>query len=316
MSKQATAIALAATLAMTAGNAIGQKRQLTMQERQEAATEEDLLTNGEYWRDYEEWMSNWVPVRKRWDWLETEEIARGQEKRPVRRRMVILDPPLPKTREPDSVEVEVFLVLFDGPASERVWGATATTTLNWHVTWTKGQRGGVPVRFVWRVVGKGPNLLRQYNENRLLFQQMLYAWGDGTWSRDFGSATVALHEYMQRVNPAFIDTKNQAEHILKKVGTGELEKFKPLPVEKWRELADSEVTQRRIEEADSRYAQMMLQGIERNRKLRMAPQDPIILIDGKYLFTGQISRDPKALLRMANWIIRRRVEEIEAAEDR
>ena len=159
-------------VAMTAGVALGQQRQLTMQERQEAATEEDLLTNGEYWRDYEEWMRTWIPIRKRWDWLESEEYVRGQEKRPSRRRMVVLDPPLPKKERPDTVEVETFLVVFDGPASERIWGGTATITLRWYVSWMEGQRGGVPVKFVWRIVGKGPNLLRQYNENRLLWKDI------------------------------------------------------------------------------------------------------------------------------------------------
>ena len=77
-----------------------------------------------------------------------------------------------------------------------------------------------------------------------------------------------------------------------------------------RELAASERTQQRIELSNERFREVILRGAAQNKKVLMTPQDPILLIDGKYLLTGPVTGRIKDQLRMANWIIGKRIEKL------
>ena len=96
-----------------------------------------------------------------------------------------------------------------------------------------------------------------------------------------------------------INTLEQATALIEGFG---------LPVEKWVERRELPETERKIQENNDRYTEMMNRGAKQHRKLLQSPMDPILLIDGKYLLTGSVTGKTRDLFRMANWLIRSRIE--------
>ena len=317
MNRTTTAAALALMLALTAGitQAQGQSyvSEATLKARQESATDEELWRNGDFWRDERKWLRTWVRVRKTFDWLPAEEIARGKEVHPPTHKVVVLDPPLPKTTAPGTVQVEWFHAPYDGGGSHFVWGSMGTQMTGWYRSWLDAGKDGVPIKMVWRMVGKGPNLLREFNGNRRVFQEMVYAWSDGNFERKFLSPFLALQRYSLFEDLSQVRSRGQGAVILGLSGKGKLKNWDELSIREWWERVDSEETRARIEETDSRYFEMMTRGIEQNRRLRRVPQDPIILVNGKYLLTGQLEGRAQKLFGMLNWIVREEREKTAAS---
>ena len=307
------ALMLAMAVGVTQAHAQSYVSEATLKERQESATDQDLWTNGDYWRDQKKWLRTWIRVRKSFDWLPAEAIGKGKEVRPRAHKVVVLDPPLPTSTPPGTVQVEWFHAPYDGKDSHAVWGSMGTQTMLWRNSWNIDRDDGPPVTMIWRMVGKGPNLLRRFNENRRVFQEMVYAWGDGQFEQGFISAYLALHRWARFQDLATVRSRGQGAAILRLSGTGKLKNWDTISISEWWERVDSKETKARIEETDSRYFEMMTRGIEQNRRLRRVPQDPIILINGKFLLTGQLESNATRLFGMVNWIVREERERTAAS---
>ena len=294
------------------GGIVSQAEQNAMN-RQKTASEEDLWREGDHWQDLGAVVKRWNVILRGWNGLAYEDIAWGQEKRPVKSRIVVLDIPLRKTTGPNTVEVEWFHSPISNTGTGNPWGSSLSYIMQWWSSILKKRKSGetIPVEFQFRMVGKGPLLLRGYNEQRKLFQEMVYAWGDlevNFESRAL-SAYIALQERSQKSRISGINARWIAKRVLREAGHG-TEGFRTLPVEEWEGLIDREETRERSERADSRYLEMMTKAAKQHRRMRTAPQDPMLLINGRYLLTGWTTRNIRDLFRMANWIIRKEIERI------
>ena len=278
-------------------------------ELQKSASQEDLWTNGDYWRDPAEWMRNWRATVRKWRGLPFETIRWGREKRAIKSRLVILEPALPKTSPPGKVQVEWFHSPLDERGSSNVWWGAGEYTLQWSTSVMNGQVEGKrnPVVFEYRLVGKGPLLMRRYNAQRRAAQEIVYAWGN---MGDGGGE--GLKAYLELIKNSKdsptgesaligIASRWSGEKIIESAG---------LSVEEWRRRIDLPETQRRIRETDERYKTMMTRAAEKSKNILRTPQDPILLIDGRYLLTGPVTGRVKDQFRMANWIIRELIEEM------
>ena len=97
----ATVIAVAATASLWSCQADGEwlKRRQVAAERGEQHRAE---------QSFRQWKRNWARSMRDLQNTTKQETAWGKEKRPVRSRMVVLDPPLVKTVGPDRIQVEWF----------------------------------------------------------------------------------------------------------------------------------------------------------------------------------------------------------------
>lgn len=271
-------------------------------ELQEAASKEDLWMNGDHWRDPREWKRTWNITRRGWpESLDADDIAWGREKRPVKSRIIVLDPPLPKTIGPDKVQVEWFASPLDEAGTNIVWRSSIVYVLGfWYHKWPRDERKipTVPAEVQMRLVGKGPNLLRRYNPQRRLFQELVYGW-ENLPDVQSSASDVMRQLILAGDEIARMTSRASGEIPIEKAGAS---------VEEWRSRVDGEVTRARIEEADTRYREMMRRAVKVNAKAMKAPQDPVLLIDGKYLLTGPVTGKIRDLFRMANRIIRERTE--------
>ena len=269
------------------------QRSLELQER---ADPKDLEIEGDFGRDPVEWRRNWKRMQRRWK-FRNENIAWGNEKRAIRRRIIILDPPLEKTVGPDKVEVEWFHSHLDEQGDWGVWVQTWLVVSPWALSMRKAE---IPVEIKFRPVGKGPTWLRRYNGQRRAYQELLYAWKED--ASQSGKANDVLVELIySREKLEEIVARSTAEKIVEQAGHS---------VEDWRRLAGSERTERRIEEANERFRQLMVRGATKNKKVLRTPQDPILLIDGKYLLMSPVTGRVRDLFRMANWLIRHQIDQL------
>ena len=265
-------------------------------ELQENADPKDLEVEGDYGRDPEEWRRNWRRIQRQWRFQE-EDIAWGDKKRPVRSRIVILDPPLKKTVGPDKVEVEWFHSHLDEQGHWKVWVQTWLVVARWALSIRKAE---IPVEIRFRPVGKGPTWLRRYNGQRRAYQELLYAWKED--ASQSGKAKDVLVELLySREKVEEIVARSTAEKIVEQAGNS---------VEDWRRLAGSERTQGRIEEANERFRELMVRGSAENKKVLKTPQDPILLIDGKYLLMSSVTGRVRDLFRMANSLIEKQIDRL------
>ena len=160
------------------------------------------------------------------------------------------------------------------------------------------EAGEERVRIVRRVVSEGVGVPGRYREQLRLMQDMVYAWGENPRRGD-----------AQRVNAAIVNTErsllalteSDAEAIIEAAG---------LNVSVWRAKRERPETRARGALANARYREAMRQAIAQNPRYANTPQDPILLIDGKYLLTGYVTGRTKNLFRMANRIIRERLDEM------
>ena len=151
------------------------------------------------------------------------------------------------------------------------------------------ERKSSTVKLVFRMVGKGPRMLRVFAPHRRSYQELVYAWGDLEFGTKGMSAFVALSDRAQRARGMRgLSTRLDMESVIR--NAAELPASYPrLSVEEWRNLVDREETRERIRVADERYLEMMTKAVKVNRKILKVPQDPMLLIDGKYLLTSPIT---------------------------
>ena len=279
-------------------------------EPQQETAAEEIWREGDHWQDMDERAKVWNKTLRGWNGVPLEDTYRGLEKRPTKSRIVVLDRPLPKTTGPRVVEVEWFHTPIGSTGNGNIWGSSATTTIRWWTSWLKRDGNGkvAPVKLVFRMVGKGPRMLRVFAPHRRSYQELVYAWGDLEFGTKGMSAFVALSDRAQRARGMRgLSTRLDMESVIR--NAAELPASYPrLSVEEWRSLVDREETKERIRVADERYLEMMTKAVKVNRKILKVPQDPMLLIDGKYLLTSPITGKITDLFRTANWVIREGIE--------
>ena len=193
------------------GNWSGAERR--SMELQEAADRNDLEVEGDYGRNPDEWLRNWKRINRRWKFRD-EDIVWGNEKRPVKSRIIILDPPLEKTVGPDKVEIEWFHSHLDEQGDWKVWVQTWLVVARWAVSMRKAE---IPVEMKFRPVGKGPTWLRRYNGQRRAYQELLYAWKED--ASQVGKANDVLVELLySREKLEGIVERSTAEKIVEQAG--------------------------------------------------------------------------------------------------
>ena len=249
--------------------------------------------------EFRQWKRNWARRARDFDRTKPEQIAWGKEKRPVRSRMILLDPPIAKTSGPEAVQVEVFRKHIDERGSIAMPLKSRLVMLGWRRT---VREANLPVTLSVWTVGKGPGLTPRFDEQRRLHQEIMLAWGeDAIGGGNIGKAARALLDESAANGLMGLKSREDGAKVIERAG---------LDHEKWlNELAGSEQTQGRIQKINDRYAQVMNQAVQSNSRVLQSPMDPVLLIDGKYLLTGSVVGKTQDLYRMANWLIRHRIEQ-------
>ena len=262
---------------------------------QRTTPSEDLWENGDYWRSPRKWgRFARQTTRGGWGFQDWPDIVWGKTKRPVRSRMVILDPPLPRIAGPDKVQIE----WFNDPVDEDGTGYYGNVSTLYIMEWLRSMdEHEVPTEFVVQLVGKGPTLLRRYNETRRVIQDMIYAWDNPSIFR--GAASDVFQAMMG--TPGNVRTRDFATSIVEDAGYS---------AEEWHARAKSERTEERVQKINGRFKELMDQARKQTRKILRTPHNPIILIDGKYLLTLSVNKKRIDLFQMANWIIHKQIEQI------
>ena len=249
---------------------------------------ESLWTDGDWWRDPKAYERHWQ--RRQAKWL-NKHYEWGAESDPSR-RVLILDPPLPRTNQGEKrVQVEWFYAPLGQNGTETA-SATANILAKWAQTLRPWDPDGVPVTMHHRLVGRGPTLLRQHDTRRRIAQELLYSHTDGTdWRYDASGASVHRAMY---THPDILESRATARAAIERLGLAETD--------------DKARVERRITASNQRFLELMTRARDQNPRAVRTPWDPILLIDGKYLLTGGLIPRPNLLLRMANRIIRLQTE--------
>lgn len=270
-----------------------------LKELQKNATPESLARDGDWWRDRKSWertlRRSQTPMFRVLQ-NRGEDIAWDHD--PPRRNrypIVVLDPPLPKTTRADLVQVEHFYSLIDEDGTASATVPPRLLVWLWFSTWTKD----TPAQFQRRMIGKGPTLLRRYNPHRLTVQEISYAFHDGaahSAERRRGAVSNALHHDGTLGRIHHLDNREAAEEVIKRSGESVAHYRAQLGIGKYQ-------LRERIDEANDRFRALMTQAIAANPEWSRTPNDPILLIEGKYALLGSRA-GPKSLFRTANALIR------------
>ena len=81
-----------------------------------------------------------------------------------------------------------------------------------------------------------------------------------------------------------------------------------IPVEPFRETAESEKIRKRIRTTNVKIDALAARAEEGRKDANLDPRDPIFLINGKYLVQGSLAGSVRNTFRIANWLIRRELE--------
>lgn len=238
-------------------------------------------------REFRRWQRNWDRRLREMFETDPKHYAWGREKRPIKAYTVVLDPPLERVGPADKVTVEWFHSPIDERGGRMVWKNALLAVLKW--TATIREAGEDRVYLMPRIVSEGPGLPPRYAPQLRLIQDMVHAWGDNALT---GQASKAYGELTRTSWTLSSLTEEQAQQILDDAGE--------FDAAIWRVRRKLSGTRTRSERADSRYREAMRQAIVQNDRYLNTPQDPILLIDGKYLLTGYVTKRTKNLFRMAN----------------
>ena len=240
---------------------------------------------------------NWTRTLRDISNTKARDIAWGKEKKAGRSQVVVLNPPLGKTVGSDRIEVEWFHSPIDDRGTTFIW----MPTLHLVMSWQKSLEGnGIPVTARARLPGSGPGLSERFDEQRRWIQEMTLAWDGTIWGEGTRGEVYRAMAKRSSELPKLQATRD-AVRILEEAGVDK---------EEWITRVDQTRTRKRIEEENRRYNQLATRGIEINPKVQQSPQDPILLIDGKYLLMGSVVGKTRDLFRIANGIIRQQAERL------
>ena len=254
----------------------------------------------EYQRDLKElkeFNRRWTKTLR--DVSDTKEgaIAWGKERKAGRRHVIVLNPPLGKTTDSDRIEVEWFHSPIDARGTTFFWMPMLRLVTSWKKSLG---RHGIPVTVRARFLGSGPGLSERFDEQRRWIQKMTLAWEGSIWGKGTRGEVYRAMARRSSSLPKLQATRDAVE-ILKEAG---------IDREEWLTRADLSRTTKRIEEVNRRYRQLVARGVEINPKVQQIPQNPILLIDGKYLVMGSVVGKTRDVFRIANGIIRKQAERL------
>lgn len=255
------------------------------------AAERPSMTMGEFNR----WKRNWDRRLREMYEADPEHYAWGKEKRPIKAYAVVLDPPLERVGDTDKVTVEWFFSPMDERTGTSAWQLGMFAMFRWRDSIKEA--GEDRIEILPRSVSTGPGVPPRFEGPLRLIQDMLYAWDESPWR---GDANKVYTEIIRKNNFANM-TEGDARDLIEKAG---------LDLREWDAKRSSPETRERATRVDARYEEAMRQAAAQNDRYLVTPQDPVLLIDGKYLLTGYVTGRTKTLFRMANRIIRERLDEM------
>ena len=250
--------------------------------------------------EFRRWQRNWD--RRLMDMWETDpkSYAWGNEKRPIKAYVAVLDPPLPDLGTADKVTVEWFFAPIDERTGTLAPSNASIVMRKWEKTIKEA--GEKRIHIIPRIVSQGPGVPERFEDQLELIQDMIYAWGDNPWK---GTALTARAALVNAKRSMVTITEKDVTEILNEAG---------LDSSVWVAKREMPETEERRTVANSRYQEAMRQAAAQNRRYLNTPQDPVLLIDGKYLLTGYMTKHTRRLFRMANSIIRTRIGVLEASK--
>ena len=247
--------------------------------------------------EFRRWQRNWDRRVRDINEAQPADIAWGNEKRMASSQVIVLNPPLPKTVGSDTVQVEHFTSLYDERGSIVVWAWTASAMRAWEKSLREAD---LPLVITPRILGDGPGLGGFVAPHRRLHQEMLLAWDQPPFK---GAATNGVLSAMLTAVQA-----GRLRNVTEREAAAKIIDQADESGEAWLRAVDTPRTKARIREVDERYRELVTQGAKRTKRVLESPQDPILLIDGKYLLMGSVVANTTDLFRMANWIIRTQLE--------
>ena len=262
-----------------------------------AAAETQQMSQSEFRR----WKRDRERRTKRLADVSESRIAWGKEKRPNKTVVIEINPPLQKTVSPEKVEVEWFFSFLND---------TGNTVSSVHAQnaivgkWLKGlNEENLPVYTNRRLLGIGPGLPSRFDRQRTRVQEIFLG---AQWYRFHGGggdeAFKKLFVQMLLADSLVMIREREDVHNLVRKGG--------IPTDKWRNNtshyieAHTTLVAKRWSELYERAPAYAFKGIA----------DPILLIDGKYLVTGNTayrqgrSRAPERAFQTANALIRQAIE--------
>ena len=246
--------------------------------------------------EFRRWQRNWDRrLRDMWE-SDASRYAWGKEKRAIKSQVVVLDPAIGKIGPADKVTVEWFFAPIDERSMILAPGNASVVMRKWEKTIKNA--GEERIHIIPRIVSEGPGVPNRFAEQMRLVQDMIYAWGDNPWK---GNALTARAALVNAKQPVERITEADVRRILDE---------SELDGSAWPKKRMSPETAQRAMLANSRYQEAIRQAAEHGRRKLETPYDPILLIDGKYLLTGYATKTTERLFRMANWIIRERLDRL------
>ena len=227
-------------------------------------------------------------------------IAWGKERRPNETVVIEINPPLQKRGGAENTEVEWFFSYLNDV------GITTTGRLAQRAVilrWLPSMRAeNIPIRVRRRLLGIGPGLPARFDKQRTRIQE-IYLGSQWYAHEGRGNETIVkvFVQSMRDGSIILIRERRDVERLVERAG---------IPAEEWWKntthyiAANTTLAEKRWSELYARAPADAFEGIA----------DPILLIDGKYLVTGNTayrqrrSRAPERAFQTANALIRQAIE--------
>ena len=231
----------------------------------------------------------------------------GNERRATSSIMVVLDPPLVKTREPKEVEIEWFLrwIDNDGTSLGSLAGMDLVSVWRSSVLENTGREARVYLLYPRSGTGLAP----EYEQQRDLSRRMDYG---SLWYQKEGKAEEREKLFAKMVETARIDQFRGFDSEAKLKAAVEKQ---GIDWEDWQ--ADTARWSERLgRHADRRWKLMAERALRQTDGGFDTLPDPVLLIEGKYLLTtntvkgqgGSAKTVLKRLFESANWLVREALE--------
>ena len=242
-----------------------------------------------------------------------------RKKRPRRRELIELDPPMP-TSSPGKVEVEMlFTYLADMPDLRSVGNPNATpqgvqgwpgalTEFAWRYWWFQilPEEIKSKVRLMISPVGAMPGGNPALNDYHVEYQKMVMAWQPNKELRLNNPIHWKLRNQLSRTRyiPPFDAEKTRAttERELERAG---------VPIEEWRRAAAAETTIEEMHRNTERLAEITRRSRALDERYARPPRLAVALINGRYVIESSNIRKLTRRIQIANYLIDRELDRLD-----
>ena len=261
-------------------------------------------------RQFERWRRSELKKLKALMDTKPENVGWSKTRRASRSTVIVLDPPLRKLSGPDKVDVEIFYSYLDELGRGIAFTGTQVLWARWGISLADEAKTSYGmIQRHNQIVGSGPKVPARFARQQRHAQELHYGheWYrlDPAGDEDTGWRVLEALVYLAQGGGLFsLDSREGLESLLTR---------HEVSVEEWNRKT-SQYVERRISEADSRWARIVEQGSSVYDKAFDGLSDPILLIDGKYLITRNTvarqggRRAVERVYQTANSLIRHQIE--------